>query len=609
MEIANRRKLVIQAIIVLIVLVFIARLFYIQLIDDKYKDLANDNVVRKKDVYPPRGFIYDRNGALMVGNAPMYDLMVVPYLVKELDTIKFCNLIGIEKKEFIDKLEKASKYTRYTSKYKPSVFIKQIPKETYSNLQEYLHAFPGFYARIRTVRYYLSKNAAHILGYIGEVNQQQIDSSDTYRLGDFIGVTGIELAYENDLRGQRGVKHVLVDVHNREQGNFNDGALDVDAIAGNHLTSTLNVQLQEYGEKLMLNKIGSIVAIEPSSGEILAILSSPTYDPNDFVGRNRGIAFKALSMDSLKPLFNRATMGTYSPGSSFKLVMALIGLQEGVVSPNYGVVCNQGYFFSGTSVRCHNHLPASNISKAVQYSCNAYFCKLFRRVFEQKKFENSDASLSKWGEYLGEFGLGNKLLTDVAEEVKGVVPTSDYYNKLYGKNRWYSTTIISLAIGQGELDMTPIQMANVMAIIANRGYYYSPHLVKSIYKGDLKPGIIETELHVTSIDKKHFNPVVNGMEQAVAHGTARLAIIKGITVCGKTGTVENSQGEDHSVFTAFAPKENPKIAIAVIVENAGWGGSWAAPIASLMIEKYLTDSISTSKLWQEERILDANFIQ
>lgn len=600
----SSRKFIVGLIFLVIGVLFIARLFTVQVLDDKYKLDSDSNVIREITLHPARGLIYDRNGELLVYNEAAYDLKVIPKQVKEIDTVAFCALLEIEKKEFLEKFIKAKKYSRY----KASTFLKEISSVSYANIQEQLFLYPGFFVETRTLRKYPRNSAAHILGYIGEVNQNTIEEKPYYRSGDYIGKSGLEYSYEELLRGTRGVKRVQVDVHNREKGSYEDGKLDTMAITGTVIKTTLDIVLQEYGELLMQNKKGSIVAIEPSTGEILALVSAPNYDPNMLVGRAVGKNYPLLSKDSLNPLFNRALMAKYPPGSIFKTVQALVALEAGVISENSSFPCIKSL------VNCHNHPTATSVSSSVKMSCNPYYYSVFKRLIQQKRdksiYKDSEIGLGIWSKKIKKFGFGIRLETDLPNVKSGYVPDVDFYNKWYGEGRWAFSTIYSLSIGQGEMGVVPLQMANLSAIIANKGYYYTPHFIKQIDKSDKIPSKFSDKKQV-GVKKQHFEPIIDGMYRVVyeAGGTARRARIHdSIVVCGKTGTAQNPHGEDHSVFMAFAPRDNPKIAIAVFVENAGFGGTWAAPIASLMMEQYLTDSISTRNLMKEKRILDANLL-
>lgn len=599
------RKYIFIGIVLLIGLVYISRLFYVQIIEDKYKLDAKNQAFRFPTDYPARGYIYDRNGKLLVYNEAAYDLMIIPRMVKkDLDTADLCALLGITKETFEKKVEKARNPPN--SSRKASIFEKQISAQSYAAIQEKLHKFKGFFVQSRTLRKYPYPIAAHLLGYIGEVNRKKTEQDPYYKDGDYIGISGIERGYEVELRGVKGKRVIMVDVHNREKGSYANGEYDTLAIPGKNLVSSLDAELQQYGEQLMQNKIGGIVAIEPSTGEVLALITSPSYDPNLFVGRARSSNYRKLAHDTVGvPLFNRALMAYYPPGSTFKLVNALIGQQEGVLFPSTRYPCSMGYPVMGGRPACHSHSSPLDLRGSVQHSCNSYYAYAFRSIIDNKKYSSAAEGYEAWREYVLSFGVGKKIDSDLPQELKGFVPTTDYYDRYFGKNQWKSSTIVSLSIGQGELGVTPLQMANITAIIANRGFYYTPHVVKAI--GDEKYVNPEfTKKRYTKVDPKHFIPVIEGMEQVVQAGTARIAKVDSLTMCGKTGTAQNPHGKDHSVFVAFAPKDNPKIAIAVLVENAGFGSSWAAPIASLMIEKYLRDSISRPEL--EKRMFEGNLI-
>ena len=597
----TNRKFIVGIIFLFVSLIYSTRLFYVQVINDEYKLNSNNNVLREITQYPARGLIYDRNGELLVYNEAAYDLMVVPKLVSQMDTTSFCQLLEIDKDEFVTKLNKTKKYSRY----KPSIFIKEISSISYATIQEQLFQYPGFFVQTRTLRKYPKNNAAHILGYIGEVSPSTIEKNPYYRSGDYIGKSGLEYTYEKILRGSRGVKRILVDVHNREKGSYKNGETDTIAVTGKTIYTTLDINLQEYGEKLMTNKKGSIVAIDPASGEILALVSAPSYNPNLLVGRAVKKNYPILANDSLNPLFNRAIMASYPPGSIFKTIQALIGMKEGVIDEYTSFPCIKSL------VGCHNHPTATSVSSSIKMSCNPYYYSVFKRIIQQKRhksiYKDSEIGLKKWSKQVKKFGFGQQLGTDLPNIKSGVIPGVDFYDKWYGSGRWAFSTIYSLSIGQGEIGVVPLQMANLAAIIANKGFYYTPHLIKSIDNTKQIPQKFTTKNKV-GISKNYFIPIIEGMEKVVSEtgGTARRARIQGIDICGKTGTAQNPHGEDHSIFIAFAPKENPKIAIAVYVENAGFGGTWAAPIASLMVESYLNDSIQNKV--KEDRILNANLL-
>ncbi|RKD13757.1 penicillin-binding protein 2 [Pelobium manganitolerans] len=600
-----KRRYVIQGIFILIGLILLGRLFYIQVIDDSYKLSADNNVLRKLIIYPARGIILDRTGETLVQNEPVYDIMVIPGQVKEMDTLEFCRLIKISKNDFDRAFKKAKNY----SLYKASLFQKQISALTYAAFQEKLFEFPGFYVQNRSVRYYPDSTAAQFLGYIGEVNEREIEKyNGFYSQGDYIGKTGIEKSYEDLLRGQRGVRNIMVDVHNREQGSFFGGKYDTTAVAGDKLISSLNKKLQLFGERLMHNKIGSVVAIEPSTGEILASISSPSYDPNMMVGRQRGNNYMKLLRDPFKPMFIRPIQAEYPPGSIFKVVNALVAQQFGLISANTYYNCPGGYRYGRRGFMGCTHVHGTiNLAQSIETSCNTYYGYTYARMIDQTGMRPVNA-YKRWREAVMKFGLGHALGIDLPAERNGMVPTADYYTKSFRNDKWTSSFNISLSIGQGELGITPLQMANVAAIIANRGFYYTPHLIKAIGEEKVvKPEF--TKKNNVGVDAKYFDPVVEGMSRVVnaPGGTAYNAKIDGIEVCGKTGTVQNPHGDNHSVFIAFAPRNNPKIAIAVVVENAGYGSVWSAPIASLMIEQYLRDSISRPKYYSD-RLLQANLL-
>ncbi len=598
--VSTDRRYTIAGIIILIFLVIVIRLFQIQVIEHSYRMSASNNVLRYITQYPARGLIYDRNGELLVHNKAAYDLMVIPRQVQAFDTAEFCSILEISKEQLDNSLSEARKH----SSFRPSPLVRQLSAEGYAVLQEKLFKYPGFYVQPRTLRAYPHNIASHLLGYVGEVDERVISNNSYYRMGDYIGISGLERTYEEELRGKKGVNVYLVDVHNRIKGSYAEGKFDTVAVLGKNITATIDVELQKYGEQLMKNKIGGIVALEPSTGEILAMISSPTYNPDLLVGRPRTSNFRMLERDTLKPLFNRAVMAMYPPGSTFKVVNALIGLQEKVVTPNTKYRCDGGYWV-GKGVGCHSHFSPTNFLQSIQFSCNTYYCHVFRNIIDKPSLGGVEQGFTVWKNHVGSFGFGKRLNIDQPNELAGIVPSIDFYNRYFRKGGWSSLTILSLAIGQGELGATPLQMANMTAAIANRGHYFTPHLVKSIEGNNaIEPRF--TIPHYTTIDSVWYKYVIEGMHLAV-HGdqgsTARIAAIPGIEMCGKTGTSQNPHGKDHSVFVAFAPKDNPKIAIAVYVENAGFGGTWAAPIASLMIEKYLTGEVK--RTWQEQRILNA----
>lgn len=598
MKALSGRRYVIAVIFIAVCFIYLIRLFYIQVINDSYKMSANNNVLRYMTEYPARGLVYDREGVLLVYNEAAYDLMVTPRQVKGIDTTDFCETVGITKEQFIKKMKQVTAY----SSYKESIFEKQLSKETYAALQEKLYKFKGFFVQARTLRKYPQEIAAHTLGYVGEVSEKITKKNPYYKSGDYIGISGIEKSYEEELRGKKGLKIMMVDVFNRPKGRFKDGMYDTAGVSGQNLISSISARLQKYGEQLLQNKSGAIVAIEPATGEILACISGPSYNPNLLVGRARTKNYGKLFMDKSLPLFNRALMAYYPPGSTFKLLNGLIGEQEQVTFRDTRYPCARGYPVMGGKPKCHPHPSPMDLPGAVATSCNSYFCYVFRSIIDnRKKYPNVVAGYNAWREYVLSFGVGVKIHTDLPQELPGNVPTQKYYDKYFGKNGWKSSTIVSLSIGQGELGVTPLQMANIICAIANKGYYYTPHIIKGI--GDKKQPRPEYKIkHYTKVEPQYFEPIIDGMQGAVDHGTSTSAKLKDIIVCGKTGTAQNPHGKDHSVFVAFAPRENPKIAVAVLVENGGWGATWAVPIGGLMIEKYLRDSISKPEM--EKRMLE-----
>ena len=582
------RKYVLIAGVLFISCVFILRLFWIQVVDGKWQAAAANMAERKMTVFPSRGLIFDRNEKLLVANTPVYDLMVVPKEVKPFDTLAFCAMIGVPVDDLRLRLAEATKY----SKYKPSVMEKQIPADQFAAISVHLHKYPGFYGQSRTLRTYPPHAAAHLLGYLSEVNARKVEEDPYYKSGDVIGVGGLESFYEPSLRGKRGVSYVLMDVHNNMKGSFKGGAYDTLAVEGSDLYTGIDLDMQLLGEKLMVNKKGSIVALDPKTGEVLWLVSSPSYDPELLVGRVRNTNYGVLQRDPIKPLFDRALQAQYPPGSIFKIAQALIALDEGVITTETGFPCNKSL------VGCHNHPSAGDIRQAIQMSCNPYFHQVFKRIVERgenpnNRFKDAALGLAEWEKRMRSFGLGSRPAIDLPSVKGGNIPGPAYYDRKYGEARWAFSTIYSVSIGQGEVLVAPLQMANLAAIFANKGWYYDPHVVRAI--GD--PDSVQTQYrdkHYVDVHAQWFDHIQEGMRRVVneAGGTARRARIDGITVCGKTGTAENPHGQDHAVFIAFAPMEDPKIAIAVYVENSGFGGTWAAPIASLLMEQYLTDTIT-----------------
>ncbi|MEQ3661273.1 MAG: penicillin-binding protein 2 [Flavobacterium sp.] len=598
------RKAVLPTVIIVTTIILIARIFYLQVIDDTLKLKSENNAIKKVFEFPERGYIYDRNGKLLVANQPSYDIMVIPREMKDIDTLEFCQLLSITKEDFIKKIEKAIVY----SPRLPSVFLSQLNKREYAAFQEKERKFEGFYTQKRALRDYQVDYGANIFGFITQVNEGIIKKQPYYNSGDLIGRQGVEQEYEETLRGVKGVKYLLRDKHNKIIGPYKEGQFDTIAKQGNDLTLTIDAELQKYGTELMINKRGGIVAIEPKTGEILALVSAPTYDPALLVGRQRSKNYTALYYDSIaKPLYDRGLQAEYPPGSPFKIVTGLIGLQEEVIDEQTTFYCNHGFNF-GRFMGCHCGLHTLQLNNGIYKSCNSYFGNVYKRTIE--KYKDSYYSVDNWNQHVKSFGLGQFLGTDMPTGRKGLVPDSKLYKRVYNGATIRSSYIISNSIGQGEVLTTPIQLANMMAVVANKGYYYTPHIVKSI-KGQKLDKKFTTK-HKSSIDEKHFEPVIKGLEDVYNFGTASGLRVEGLRICGKTGTAENKirvagktyQLKDHSIFVAFAPAEDPKIAIAVFIENGYWGSRWAGPIATLMIEKYVNGEISRVDL--ENRMLNGS---
>ena len=592
------RKFLLFLSVILVGFLFLVRLFYLQIYSANKHDLFEDNAIRKVYDYPKRGFVYDRNGALLVANQPSYDVMFIPREVKPLDTLEFCSLLKITKDQFKQIYNKAYHY----SPWLPSVFIPHLSKEDYAVLQEKMRKFEGFYIQKRSLRLYQTTIGANVLGDIGEVNNAIIQSDPYYKMGDLIGKQGVEASYEDDLRGVKGIKFIQKDRFNRDIGPYKDGIYDTLPEPGKDITITIDAKLQEYGELLMKNKRGGIIAIEPSSGEILAMVSAPSFNPNLLVGRDRSKNYSKMHYDTIsKPLYDRSLLAQYPPGSPFKVLNALIGLQEKVVTIHDRFGCRMGYYLGSRRLTgCHSHSSPLSMIDGIAQSCNSYFANVYRRIID--KYDDPAQGMNVWSDHVKSFGLGNYLGYDLKIGSKGRIPDGDFYNKWYGENRWVSTYNISNAIGQGEVEATPIQLANMIAAIGNRGFYFTPHIIKNIESETIDTNYT-TPKH-TTIDKEHFEPVVQGMFDVYNKGTAAALRVSGIDICGKTGTAENfikingvkTQLTDHSIFVAFAPKDNPKIAIAVFVENGYWGSRFAGKIASLMIEKYIKDHITRTDL-------------
>ena len=598
----DQRPAIILLVIFLLSGILLVKLFAIQVLDDSFLKRAESNAIQRIVDHPYRGLVYDRSDKLMVFNNPIFDLMVVPREFHLSDTTKFCALFRISKEQLIEGYDAAKSY----SKVKPSPLIKQLSTTDFARIQDFLVDYPGLFILTRSVRSYPSPTAAHALGYIGEISAGQL-KRDTlrsyYSQGDYVGLSGLEKYYENELRGNKGVKYKMVNVRGMDKGPFKEGQYDTISIAGKNLTSTIDLDLQQFGELLMSGKTGSVVAIEPKTGEILAMISAPFYDPNQLTGAEFGKTFKTLNTDNSKPLFNRPIMATYPPGSIFKIVQSLIGLQEGVLTPNSTFACNKSL------VACHNHPNPVNLFGAIRNSCNPYYHQAFRQIINREissnTFKDTEIGLNAWRESVLKFGLGGPLGIDMSGEKGGDIPSSKLYDRIYGAGHWKYSTIYSLSIGQGEMQVTPLQMANLAAIFANKGDYYTPHLIKAI-DGDPKkiPAKFQQKISV-GIDARHFDLIQDAMVEAI-YGTAARAVMTDLVIAGKTGTAQNPHGEDHSVFIAFAPKDNPTIAIAVYVENAGWGGRAAASTASLMIEKYIRRTISRPEL--QDYVIAGNFI-
>jgi penicillin-binding protein 2 len=600
-----KRKVIIILIFLLIGIIYIVRLLVLQVIDPTYKRSAANNVLREVIEYPARGLIYDRNGELLVYNQAAYDLLATPREVGKFDTLVLCNMLQVSKEDFIVSLKKAKEY----SKIRPSVVVKQVSPESYALMHEKMYRFPGFFFQTRTLRNYKHNIAAHLLGYIREVGPQHIFPGSYYKPGDYIGDTGIEKAYEEKLRGRKGTSFLLVDVHGRVKGSYEKGNSDTLAVKGKDLVATIDYRLQQYAELLMQNKAGSVVAIEPATGEILALVSSPSYTPDMMVGRARMEHYPRLLADTLLPLYNRAIRAQYPPGSTFKMAHALVALQEEIITPYTSFHCANGFHSGNFTQACH-HNSSFTLTPSIAQSCNAYYAYTFKSLLESKKYGNAKQAYEIWRGHILSLGFGKKVSYELDDENSGFIPPSEYYQrKVFHNSRWRALPIISLAIGQGEIQTTPIQMANYAALMANRGYYFMPHIVKHIQDGTLADDVKIRKY--TTIGLGHFEKIIDGMEGAMGHtmaGTAGMSYIPGIVVCGKTGTAQNPHGADHSTFIAFAPRNDPKIAIAVYVENGQWGSSYAAPIASLLIEKYLNDSIQPGRTWLETNMLNTNLL-
>lgn len=603
----EKRRWVIGGFILVIAVIYIVRLFNLQVLDDKYKDYADSNAFLRKAVYPSRGIIYDRDGRLVVYNQPAYDVMIIPRDVHEFDSIDFCSTINITpaqlKKRFAD-MRNSPGY----SSYSPQTLITHLSAEDYGRLQEKLYRFPGFYVQKRILRQYNYDCAANILGNIREVSAKDVERDPYYMAGDYTGDLGVEKSYETFLRGEKGAEVLIRDAHGQIQGRYEDGAHDRAAVSGRNLRLSIDIELQQYAESLMVNKKGAVVAIEPETGEILCMVSAPTYSPTLLVGRNRGNNYSKLVKDPDKPLFDRSMQAAYPPGSTFKPGQGLILLEEGIINLSTPYPCSHGFISGGLRVGCHGHGSPLPLKPALQTSCNAFFCWGFKNMIDRRsKYGSSARAFEVWKNHLVSMGYGYKLGVDLPGESRGFLPNAKFYDKIYGENRWSANTIISVSIGQGEILATPLQIANVCATIANRGWFITPHVVKEI-QDTVMPSEY-TDRRTPSIHASFYDDVAEGMRMAVTGGTCRLANLPDIEVCGKTGTAQNPHGRDHSAFMGFAPYHNPKIAVAVYVENAGFGAAFGVPIGSLIIERYLTGHIAENRKYLETRMLESNTIQ
>lgn len=586
-------------------IILIGRLFVIQILDDSYKIDASNNSMVYSTIYPTRGIIYDRNGKILVGNKVAYDILVTPKEVSGFDTLSLSAALGVTPEFIKDKMDEYYRDRRKIG-YRSVVMLKQLPPETYMRFAELAYKFPGFRGQPRSIRQYPYNAGGNLLGYVSEVDSRYIKAhNDEYKAGDYAGMTGIEATCEQYLKGEKGYKIYLRDSRNRIESSYRDGEMDKEAIPGKDIVTTIDAELQNYGQALMQNKVGSLVAIEPSTGEILALISSPGIDVD--VLADIGRHYSQIASDPLKPMFNRAVQASYPPGSVFKLVNALIGLQEGVVTPQSEFPCHLGYRYGNRKMACHNHRSPLDMEESIMMSCNAYYCYVFRSLLEDSGNGSVSQALAVWDEYVSSFGFGHRLGSDFPSELGGDIPTPALYDRMYGKGRWKATNIISLSIGQGEIGCTPLHLANLCAIMANRGYYYIPHIIKESEGVPIDPKYRERQY--TMVDTSYFHTVVNGMYRAVNSGygsgaTASIAAVDGLDICGKTGTAQNPHGDDNSVFICFAPKDDPKIAVAAYIEHGSFGARWAAPIASLLVEKYLNREIGSPRKPLEERMME-----
>jgi len=601
----ERHKILVGAILLTFCIIAV-RLFFVQIIDDQYSITAENNALKYEVLYPSRGIIFDRNKNIMVGNTIIYNISVTPIKVTQFDTLALCEVLEIDS-SYVK--EKFREYKRYRTKigYQTLTFMSQVPSSKYNKFAEQLYKFPGFSGVPIISRTYPERAGGNILGYLSEVDGNFIKKHPEYRSGDYAGRTGMEEAFEPLLRGKKGYQIFLRDSKNRIMERYQNGEYDVASIPGTNLTTTLDAKLQAYGEQLMTGKVGSLVAIEPSTGEILAMISSPGISVDHLADINKH--YTEIVNDPYRPMFNRAVMSPQPPGSVFKIVNGLIGLQEGVLTPSKRYPCHQGYIVGNLRVGCHTHMSPLDMYQSIMMSCNAYYCYVFRSIIDNPQYETTQEAFEKWKEYTESFGFGTKLGTDIPSEQAGTMPTVERYNKLHGKGKWGSLSIISLSIGQGEIGCTPLHLANFAATLANRGFYYIPHIQKNTEETPVDPRFLEK--HYTKVDTSYFPDVVQGMSMAVnggPGGTARIAAIPGVEVCGKTGTAQNPHGDDHSVFICFAPRENPVIAVAAYIENGGFGATYAAPIASLLVEKYLNGEICPQRQYIEENMMNANLM-
>lgn len=605
----EKRKYIIGGFITIVVLIYLLRLFNLQVLDSRYKDDADSNAFLRKTIYPSRGVIYDRNGKVVVYNKPAYDILVIPRDIQPFDTLDFCNTLGLTKEQlkalFTDMKDKR-KNPGYSS-YSPQTLITHLDAADYGRIQEKMYRFPGFFIQKRIMREYNYHCGGNLLGNIREVSAKDIKRDPYYKSGDYTGDLGIEKSYEEHLRGIKGEEILIRDVHGSIHGRYDNGSHDKKAISGRNLKLGIDIELQQYAESLMRGKLGAVVAIEPQTGEVIALVTSPSYDPALLVGRDRGKNYKALRDNPYKPLLDRSIQGAYPPGSTFKPGQGLILLQEGIITTGTPFPCARGYINAGLRLRCHPHASPITLKPALQTSCNAFFCWGLKAMLEKKrKYGSTAKAFEVWKTHLVELGYGYKLGIDIPGESRGFIPNAKFYDKIYGEDNWSANTIISVSIGQGEILATPLQIANLGATIANRGWFITPHVVKSI-----EDTIIDKqyrEHRTPNISRSHFEQVAEGMRMAVTGGTCKLANLPDIEVCGKTGTAQNPHGHDHSVFLGFAPYHNPKIAVCVYVENAGYGATYGVPIGSLVIEKYLKGEISESRKYIEKRMLNSSTV-